>query len=437
MRGAMASWTMVWGMSLVAAAWGQQATIEGALTIGEKHYKLTKAAAYPVRSGDEARFIVLASDRNLPLAKIKQALAEDGNDDDVFVTQPHVKLIFKPTGEIESCSGWADNSSFSTGGEGLSGALRLSDDRAAGEAALAADEESAFQRSFQVKFDAPLGLDVAQAKPTRSGPVKPQVSGKFLGNGKAAKLAFVSARPGEPFNDEPSIELVFTEKDHSKDKKPGFKAGFGDYGSALVISCHEDGGIFGCQIVHKALEKQGFTSIGRMRLAEFELGEGFVAGQLTSDGEDEFFDDKWDVDLKFETPLSAGAQPAAEKKPAPAKAKSESPKAAKPKAEKPKPMAAKLKVRELALPKTATDFEYKALVEQFLFKSPAKVQALAADVTKQLAAQGWTKDGSDLITPSSAILRRQRGEASLTIMLKPEGSGSQATVFAEGLDWEE
>ena len=56
--------------------------------------------------------------------------------------------------------------------------------------------------------------------------------------------------------------LVFTEKDHSKDKKPDFNAVFGKFGSALIISLHEEGGIFGCQVVHTAHEKQGFTSIG-------------------------------------------------------------------------------------------------------------------------------------------------------------------------------
>jgi hypothetical protein len=51
--------------------------------------------------------------------------------------------------------------------------------------------------------------------------------------------------------------LVFTEKDHSKDNKPDFGAMFGKYGSALIISCDEDGGIFGCQVVHSCTQKTG------------------------------------------------------------------------------------------------------------------------------------------------------------------------------------
>src|SRR5262245_15524584 len=68
---------------------------------------------------------------------------------------------------------------------------------------------------------------------------KAEVSGVFKGNGKDSKLAFVSAQWREPFNDKPSIRLVFTEKDHSRDPKPDFNAAFGRYGSALIVSLHE------------------------------------------------------------------------------------------------------------------------------------------------------------------------------------------------------
>lgn len=434
MRGPMWMGTALLLLGCLAPA-RSQTPAEGTLSIGERQYKLSQALAYPVKRFDEARIAVLVSDRNLPLEKIRQALAKDGNDDDVFVTQPHVKLLFKPTGELESCQAWADNSSFSTSGTNLSGELKLDDDRAAGAAELARDGEGAFARSFQLRFDVPLGLAAPQPKPTRAGPVQPKVSGKFVGNGKAAKLAHVSARPGEPFDGQPSIELVLTEKDHSKDKNPRMKATFGDYGSALVISFHEDGSIFSCQVVHSAHKRKGFSSGGTLRMGEFELGDAFVAGQLTSDGEDEFFDDTWEVDLKFEAPLAGTPKKPAANPPKAANTPRNEPPAKAPAA--PRPAADKLKVRALALPKTATDFEYKTRVEQLTFKSPAKVQALAAEVTRQLASQGWKTQGSDLVTPNSAILRRNRGEASLTIMLKPEGSGSKATVFAKGLDWAE
>jgi hypothetical protein len=63
----------------------------------------------------------------------------------------------------------------------------------------------------------------------------PKSPAHFKGDGKAANLAFVSAHKGEPLADKETTMLVFTEKDHSKDKRPDIKASFGSYGSALII----------------------------------------------------------------------------------------------------------------------------------------------------------------------------------------------------------
>jgi hypothetical protein len=54
----------------------------------------------------------------------------------------------------------------------------------------------------------------------------------------------------------------------------------------------------------------------------------------------------------------------------------------------------------LALTKDASDVEYKALVEQLGFKSKTNLKSVCAELWANLKAQGWTKDGSDLITPA-------------------------------------
>jgi hypothetical protein len=128
----------------------------------------------------------------------------------------------------------------------------------------------------------------------------PAVSGVFKGNGKPAKIAFVSAIKGEDYLDKPSIDLIFTEKDHSKDAKPKFNAGFGRFGSAIIISIHEDGSIFSCNIAHMA-HRGAFSSIGEAKLEGFKLADGKIEGRLTSGGEKDAFGDKWEVDLKFAT----------------------------------------------------------------------------------------------------------------------------------------
>lgn len=281
-------------------------------------------------------------------------------------------------------------------------------------------------------------------KPTAAA--KPTVSGTFKGNDKEAKLAHVSAHWREPFSDKPSIMLVFTEKDHSKEEKPDFKASFGDFGSALVISLHEeDGRIFGCQVVHTAHEKQGFSSVGDIKSKDFKFADGQVTGEIMTDGKAEAFGQTWEVKIKFAAPL--GAIPD-EFKPAESKPKkkdpTDKPKPTKPKPSKPatpddepdtKPAGDGLNVKDLAIPKDATDIEYKKLVQHLAFKSKSDVETLCADLAASLKAQGWANDGSDLITPNSSILKRKRGDATLTIFVKPKDGGSEVKMFTKGLVW--
>ena len=103
----------------------------------------------------------------------------------------------------------------------------------------------------------------------------------------------------------------------------------------------------------------------------------------------------------------------------------------------PKPAKDQLNVKDLALTKDAADVDYKALVEHVLFKSKANVKSVCAALCANLKAQCWTKDGSDLVTPASSILKRKRGDAELTIFVKPESGGSEVKIFTDGLDWDE
>jgi hypothetical protein len=142
---------------------------------------------------------------------------------------------------------------------------------------------------------------------TAAGPLvadekkEPPVSGLFKGNGQEAKLAHLSAHKGDPSRDRPTIVLVFTEKDHSKDTSPRIKAFFGNYGSALIITATHDGKVVGCEVAHAAFKKGGFNHLGVMKTTDFKVEGGKVKGQFTTDGEQETFGDKWEAKLKFET----------------------------------------------------------------------------------------------------------------------------------------
>jgi len=128
----------------------------------------------------------------------------------------------------------------------------------------------------------------------------PPVSGKFTGNGKEAKLEFASARKGEPYLDKPTIRLIFTEKDHSKDKRPDIAAGFGDFGSALIVTVKEDGKIIGCLVAHSGHEKKGFNSLGSIAMSDYKAADGKVTGKIKTNGVVDTFGEKWQVDIRFE-----------------------------------------------------------------------------------------------------------------------------------------
>src|SRR5262245_1502849 len=117
------------------------------------------------------------------------------------------------------------------------------------------------------------------------------VSGKFTGNGKEAKLAYVSAQKHD--SDKDRTVLIFTEKDHAKEKNPRIKAMFGEFGSALVITVTSDGKVGGCEIYHTAHKKPGFNDIGALKTTDFKIADGKVTGGLDSEGEKETFGDKW------------------------------------------------------------------------------------------------------------------------------------------------
>ena len=127
------------------------------------------------------------------------------------------------------------------------------------------------------------------------------VSGKFTGDGKEAKLMYVSATKGEPSGDEPTITLTFTEKDHSKEKKPYILAGFGRFGSALIVTVKMDGTIIGCTVAHTAHEKSGFASVGSIDMSDFKVVDGKISGKIATKGEVDTFKQKWEVKISFST----------------------------------------------------------------------------------------------------------------------------------------
>jgi hypothetical protein len=442
-----------------AALFAQTSTnkIEGTLILSKKSYALKQAVAYETTIDDEDAITVLLSGQAVSSEELTEARKAEKEGRDSSFKPPYLRLVFKKTGEIKYWGAAGGGTSMGRHSGQTTGELKRQDSRVTGKAAAASDPQDMIPFSFDVKFDAALikgGESLPASTPVKHGPaanVKPTVSGVFKGNGKEANLAYASAHWREPFSDKTSIELVFTEKDQSKSKKPEMDAMFGKLGSALIISVHEDGSIFGCQVVHSAHQKQGFSSIGNIEMTEFTYSEGKVEGELSTNGEVDTFGEKWEVKLKFlvplgETPKEFQVATKPEKKEKPETIDKEKPAATdKDDDDDDDDVAAKgpssqsapagPNVKELALTKDATDVEYKAAVEHLTFKSKADVKKVCAELAANLKGQGWMNDGPDLINPQSSILKRKHGKAKLTIFVKPDGGGSAVQMFTEGLTW--
>jgi hypothetical protein len=276
------------------------------------------------------------------------------------------------------------------------------------------------------------GFATAQTPAKLDPPVKPTVSGKFVGNGKNAAIKFVTVEEHEPFSGKEAITLIFSEKDPAAAKKPSFDAMFGKLGSALILSVHHDGGIFGCQVVHNAHQKQGFNSVGEIKMVEFKIAGGNVSGHVSTGKELDAFGEKWEVDLTFAAPLPAKLRNAPAAKPVAGDSEPGEPVKKEPKPAASGPLIA---ARKLALPKDATDVEFKAIVKQIQFSSARPVEAVTKEFSANLKQQGWKDGTGNLMGKQNAILKREQGEARLTIMIQPAATGSVVKIFTEGLDW--
>jgi hypothetical protein len=412
--------------SALAQAPSNQATV----SVSGRKYVFKNVVAVRGKYDDEGRVVVLASGQPIPADKLNKAKAVDAEDYwDAELNVPYLKAAFQEDGTLRNIVCKHGSGAFGGRGDGLKGQATIADGRIRGS--LTETATGTFARDVAFTFDVPIDAAVMTTGPAKlDPPVKPTVSGKFIGNGKAAAIKFVTVLDHEPFSGQEAITLIFTEKDLSAAKNPGVEATFGKYGSALELNVHVDGGIFGCQVAHSAHEKKGFTSLGKIHMAEFEIVGGNVKGHVRTGEVLDTFGEKWEVDLKFAAPLPEKRRTAAPPKPA-----------MKETAPAPAPSPAKaaassgISARALPLPKDAQDVQFKDLVEQIHLASPRPVAAVADEMSARLKEQGWKEGKGGVRGPKNAILSREKGDAKLTIMIRGVESGSEIKIFADGLDW--
>jgi hypothetical protein len=84
----------------VAAPGEKKSDAKGTLTIEGKTYTLVNALAYEQIVFKKQEIALILSEKPLDTAKLKQSLKKNGNDDDFFPLDPHVKLSLDGAGEL-------------------------------------------------------------------------------------------------------------------------------------------------------------------------------------------------------------------------------------------------------------------------------------------------------------------------------------------------
>ena len=210
------------------------------LNIGGRRIAFKNVVAVRGKSYREDRIIVVATGQALSadaVKKVRDKDAEENNDREIG--QPHLKAVFEPDGKLRVVFGQGGNSSFGERGAPLEGQATVADSRIRGSVKLVKTGD--FAKEINFTFDVPIDAEVKVAGPAKlDPPVKPTVSGKFVGNGKNAAVKFVTVEEHEEFNGQPAVTLIFTEKDPATARKPSFDAAFGKLGSALTLNVSVD-----------------------------------------------------------------------------------------------------------------------------------------------------------------------------------------------------
>jgi hypothetical protein len=133
------------------------------------------------------------------------------------------------------------------------------------------------------------------------------VAGRFLANGKQAKLFFVTAH----LKDKDAIVVVATERNHSASKNPASDAEFGKFGSAVTLRLHNpDGDVVEAQLVHSSFAQSPVTVVGPIKGSDVKIAGDRVDGHFKTDGPVMMFEGKpyqttFDVDLILGAPILA------------------------------------------------------------------------------------------------------------------------------------
>ena len=133
------------------------------------------------------------------------------------------------------------------------------------------------------------------------------VDGTFRVEGKDAKLSIARAIKGEPYVNNPTIDIAFTEKDASAAKNFHFLTSRDTYGAAITITLYKTKGgsydVISSSFGHPASKMSGGGGTGIVDVKDVKVANGEISGELYTKPNSTLFNEKLDIDLKFKVPL--------------------------------------------------------------------------------------------------------------------------------------
>jgi hypothetical protein len=93
-----------------------------------------------------------------------------------------------------------------------------------------------------------------------------------------------------------------------------------------------------------------------------------------------------------------------------------------------------VKVDDLPFPLARGAVDFKKGTDRISYESTADVDTVAEAISDALAKQGWQTTGRDL-GKLTRIMKRSRGEATLSYTIHGQGQGSRISIGTRGLDW--
>jgi len=190
---------------------GEKKPNQGTLEVAGKTYRLASALAYEQKAFNRPEIVIILSEKPLDTAKLKQSFKKNGNDDDFFPTEPHVKLSFDDRGGLLQLTIVAGGANIIRSGDpNVKADATIQDGHAQGTAGMKKpdtfrDRPLSFEAAFDVALLALSGAP-SEAKPPLPPKAKVKTKSTTTEPGRASPAVEKELRfEGEVAEDTPEV----------------------------------------------------------------------------------------------------------------------------------------------------------------------------------------------------------------------------------------